>query len=261
MIYYALKIDMTTPFEENVRLREELNTWDMIYNGATKAYMNVENQCIGKYKKFYDGEYQEVFGKIPSNSEAFRMYGYRKPFGYLADIPDIDKNFVNAMNDNLPKDNALRQIIDTDKDGKLSVNEVEGFFNNFTNDTNKLSGSQLDNLFALKNNAINVDTLFDADGRRGESLHYDDVVGKSIIIGEDFHKLDIADGKEDGIIQKDTFEKFDFDTNKDGIIDRDEYQAGMQRIEASLQNNMECDNGKSGNNLSSMQKDKPIISE
>ena len=245
---------MTTPLERHLISRKKLSESERKYNDAEKIYFD-------EYKEYYDLEYQEVFGKRPSNSEAFRMFGYRKPFGYLVDIPDIDKNFVNAMNDDLPKDNSLRQIADTDQDGKLSIDEVKDFFNNFTNGTNKLSGSQLDNLFALQNNAIDVDSLFDADGRRGKSLHYDDVVGKSIIMGEDFHKLDIADGKEDGIIQKDTFEKFDFDPNKDGIIDRDEYQAGMQRIKASLQNNMECDNGKSGNNLSSMQTDKQIISE
>lgn len=147
--------------------------------------------------------------------------------------------------------------MDTNKDNKLSTNEVMDFFDNFTNGTNRLMDIELDNLFYLKKNALCLDSLFDGE----ECINENDVVGKSIIIGEDFHKLDIADGKEDGIIQKDTFEKFDFDTNKDGIIDRDEYQAGMQRIEASLQNNIECDNGKSGNNLSSMQKDKPIISE
>lgn len=104
---------------------------------------------------------------------------------------------------------------------------------------------ELDNLFCLKNNALCLDSLFDGE----ECINENDVVGKSIIIGEDFHKLDIADGKEDGIIQKDTFEKFDFDTNKDCVVEYDEYQAGMKRVAETLQNGTECDNCTANNNL------------
>lgn len=114
---------------------------------------------------------------------------------------------------------------------------------------------ELDNLFCLKNNALCLDSLFDGE----ECINENGVVGRSIITKNDFDILDAADGKKDGIIHKDVFERFDFDTNKDGVVEYDEYQAGMKRVAETLQNGTECYNCTANKNLHDTSTPEPEI--
>ena len=59
---------------------------------------------------------------------------------------------------------------------------------------------------------------------------------KSIITDNDFDLLDKADGTVDGFISNDTFAKFGFDKNGDGIIDQDEYKEGMNCVKEAVAN-------------------------
>ena len=166
-----------------------------------------------------------------------------------------DTEIINYMNDTLKPGNPLFDKIDINKDGHLSGTEIQDYFDMFkhkgteiyhgdprmweciypmptypTADTNKISVADLTNIYALKHNAIITDTLFSENN----NLSYEDIEYKSIIKKDDFDMLDLADGKKDGRIQMETFEKFGFDIDKNGIIDQDEYAEGMDRTKEAI---------------------------
>ena len=168
-----------------------------------------------------------------------------------------DTEIINYMNDTLKPSNPLFDKIDINKDGHLSGTEIQDYFDRFkhkgtaiyhnhralwgcmhpmptypTVDTNKISVADLTNIYALKHNAIITDTLFSENN----NLSYEDIEYKSIITDNDFDLLDKADGTVDGFISNDTFAKFGFDKNGDGIIDQDEYKEGMNCVKEAVAN-------------------------
>ena len=195
---------------------------------------------------------------------------------------NVDQQMVDHMNETLAKDNPLRAKINTDGDNKLSMDEMQKYFdkiavkgysiphynNNPANpsfsfsqseDTGKISHFDMENIYALKNNAIIKDALFakyNGDGSfdTNAKLSYDEIKDKSIISESDFHKLDVAgnDCVEKGVIGKDVFDKFEFDKNGDHVIDKDGYAEGMQKVDKYLKeradtinnalNDKECNN-------------------
>lgn len=177
---------------------------------------------------------------------------------------NVDQQMVDHMNETLAKDNPLRAKINTDGDDKLSTDEIQNYFDKFavkgysvphynnnpanpsfsfsqSEDTGKISHFDMENIYALKNNAIIKDALFtkyNGDGSfdTNAKLSYDEIKDKSIISESDFHKLDVAgnDCVEKGVIGKDVFDKFEFDKNGDHVIDKDEYAEGMQKVDKYL---------------------------
>ena len=238
---------MTTQLERNLISRKQLED--------IRAHGNYDKDVyLDKYISHYDGEYQDVFGQTPLNREA----GYSHDDGhyfYIADVVPIDEKFVQALNDDLPQDNAWRQIMDTNKDNKLSTNEVRDFFDNFTNRTNKLSDVQLDNLFYLKNNALCLDSLFGNLGCIDEK----NVVGRSIITKNDFDILDEADGKKDGIIHRGFFEVLGFDPNEDGVVEDYQYHTGMKKVRELWRKEKQCDDDTANKNLNDTSTQEPEI--
>ena len=221
----SMQYVMVTALDFYSVLKERTNDlyWEMFDGGGYNFDADVL-QYLSSYKDQMGFAYQNIFGKQP---ERVSLSSYvNADNNYHAYLPTIDKDFVTALNKDLPQDNKLRQCIDADGDKKLSIEEVKDYFHKFTNGTPELSGDKLESLFLLKNNAISVESLF---GDK-QSLEYNDVVGKSIISAEDFHKLDLIDGKLDGVIQKDTFDRFNFNANESGIIDGKAYDEGMQRV-------------------------------
>ena len=175
-----------------------------------------------------------------------------------------DTEIINYMNDTLKLGNPLFDKIDVNKDGHLSGTEIQDYFDRFkhkgttiyhchpanwacmyprptypTADTNKISVADLTNIYALKHNAIITDTLFSENN----NLSYEDIGYKSIITKDDFDLLDKADGTADEVISKDTFAKFGFDKNGDGIIDQDEYKEGMSRVKEVVANSVGYEHG------------------
>jgi hypothetical protein len=196
---------------------------------------------------------------------------------------------VDYMNETLAKDNPLRGKMDINGDGVLSKDEISNYFDKFavkgysvpnynndsvnpsfsfsqSEDTGKISHFDMENIYALKNNAIIQDALFtkyNGDGSfdTNAKLSYDDIKDKSIISESDFRKLDTVsnDYLEKGFIGKDVFDRFNFDKNGDHVIDKDEYAEGMQRVDeylkgkADMMNNVlgdkECNNEGAKTNL------------
>ena len=247
----SMQYVMTTALDRYSIFKEQTN--DLYQkaccgNGYTSA--RYASQYVSSYKEQMGFAYQNIFGEEPEHA-AF-SFDVNEDDNYHASFPPIDKDFVTALNKDLPQDNKLRQCIDADGDKKLSIEEVKDYFHKFTNGIPELSGNKLESLFLLKNNAISVESLF---GNK-QSLEYNDVVGKSIISAEDFHKLDLIDGKEDGVIQKDTFDRFNFNANGGGIIDGKAYDEGMQRVTDAIKeltdvnkNGQSCNNTTANNDL------------
>ena len=245
---------MTTPLDRYSNFKEQTNDlYQKMVDGDSWNF----DRYVFKYLHSLDEQmgfaYQNIFGKEPEH------VGLYSSLDYHTYLPTIDKDFVTALNKDLPQDNKLRQCIDADGDKKLSIEEVKDYFHKFINGTpelpdelSELSGNKLESLFLLKNNAISVESLF---GNK-QSLEYNDVVGKSIISAEDFHKLDLIDGKEDGVIQKDTFARFNFNADRSGIIDGKAYDEGMQRVTDAVKeltdvnkNGQSCNNTTANNDL------------
>ena len=189
---------------------------------------------------------------------------------------NITQDMADYLNKELAQDNPLRAKINTDSDDKLSTDEIQNYFDKFafkghiiphykndpvnpsfyfsqSEDTGKISHFDMENIYALKNNAIIQDALFtkyNGDGSfdTNAKLSYDDIKDKSIISESDFRKLDVAfDGAEDGLISKDVFDKFKFDKNGDHVIDKDEYAEGMQRVDEYLKERADTMNNVLGN--------------
>ena len=223
--------------------------------------------------------YKEVVGKDIDKSSIVHLDN-KDNHRYISDADDIiientpgkiafvdanvNQQMVDHMNETLAKDNPLRGKIDVNCDGILSQNEISNYFDKFavkgysvphynndpdnpsfsfsqSEDTGKISHFDMENIYALKNNAIIQDALFtkyNGDGSfdTNAKLSYDEIKDKSIISESDFRKLDVAfDGAEDGLISKDVFDKFEFDKNDDHVIDKDEYAEGMQRVDEYLE--------------------------
>ena len=185
--------------------------------------------------------YKDLFGKGVDNRSISYNYCHNdeqfKPSNAFfnnstfVDI-NVDKEMVDYMNKELKQDNLLRKLIDVNHDGDLSKDEIQDYFDKFRKYETGISVNDLTNIFAVKNNAIVQDSLF---GDK-EEIGYRDIKGNSIITDNDFDLLDKADGTVDGIISKDTFAKFGFDKNGDGIIDQDEYKEGMSRVKEAVAN-------------------------
>ena len=190
---------------------------------------------------------------------------------------NVNQQMVDHMNETLANNNPLRGKIDVNGDGILSQNEISDYFDKFavkgysiphynndpvnpsfsfsqSEDTGKISHFDMENIYALKNNAIIQDALFTKYNGDGSfdtdvKLSYDDIKDKSIISESDFHKLDVAshDCLEKGFIDKGVFDRFEFDKNGDHVIDKDEYVEGMQRVDEYLKERADTMNNVLGN--------------
>ena len=213
----------------------------------------------------------------------------RRLIGVVENTPDkiafvdvnVDRHMVDHMNETLAKDNPLREKIDVNGDGILSHNEISDYFDKFavkgysiphynndpaepsfspsfsssqSEDTGKISHFDMENIYALQNNAIIQDALFtkyngDGSFNTNAQLSYDDIKDKSIISESDFRKLDAVshDCSEKGFIDKGVFDQFEFDKNGDHVIDKDEYAEGMQRVDEYLKEKADALNSVLGN--------------
>ena len=190
---------------------------------------------------------------------------------------NVDRHMVDHMNETLAKDNPLRGKIDVNGDGILSHNEISDYFDKFavkgysiphynndpakpsfsfsqSEDTGKISHFDMENIYALQNNAIIQDALFtkyngDGSFNTNAQLSYEDIKDKSIISESDFRKLDAVshDYLEKGFIDKGVFDRFEFDKNGDHVIDKDEYAEGMQRVDECLKEKADALNSVLGN--------------
>ena len=212
---------------------------------------------------------------IPETSDIIE--GLNTP-GKIAFVDvNVDRHMVDHMNETLAKDNPLRGKIDVNGDGILSHNEISDYFDKFavkgysiphynndpanpsfsssqSEDTGKISHFDMENIYALQNNAIIQDALFtkyngDGSFNTNAQLSYDDIKDKSIISESDFRKLDAVshDYLEKGFIDKGVFDRFEFDKNGDHVIDKDEYAEGMQRVDEYLKEKADALNSVLGN--------------
>ena len=212
---------------------------------------------------------------IPETSDIIE--GLNTP-GKIAFVDvNVDRHMVDHMNETLAKDNPLRGKIDVNGDGILSHNEISDYFDKFavkgysiphynndpanpsfsssqSEDTGKISHFDMENIYALQNNAIIQDALFtkyngDGSFNTNAQLSYEDIKDKSIISESDFRKLDAVshDYLEKGFIDKGVFDRFEFDKNGDHVIDKDEYAEGMQRVDECLKEKADALNSVLGN--------------
>ncbi|MBQ7552143.1 MAG: hypothetical protein IJT15_01685 [Rickettsiales bacterium] len=212
---------------------------DERYNAVNSIYNNLFGKDVDTQQVSH--LYNKGSGSIPYDGRPVfpDYYGLPKT-GDPGAIAYVDVNITQDMADYLNKelagDNPLRAKINTDSDDRLSTDEIQNYFDKFAVN-GKISHFDMENIYALKNNAIIKDALFtkynDIGGIDTDvKLSYDDIKDKSIISESDFHKLDVVfDGTEDGLISKDVFDKFEFDKNGDHVIDKDEYAEGMQRVD------------------------------
>ena len=161
---------------------------------------------------------------------------------------------------------TIRSIIDTNGDGYCSNEEIQAFDKKW--DLAGTFNPNIYNLFAYTKKAIIPQTLFaDRHSKYFDTKcdkSADDIVGKSIITESDFVKLAMAGGKDDSI-SKETFDKFNFDSNGDGIIDDNEYKIGMQKVDEylskqgiddiNLESPRKCDRGTDECNMSNNHKE------
>ena len=244
---------------------------DERYNAVNSIYNNLFGKDVGtkqvshlynKYSGYNDNGFR------PSFSPEDRKIGDPGAIAYV-DV-NITQDMADYLNKELAGDNPLRAKINTDSNSKLSTDEIQNYFDKFavkgysiphynnnpanpsfsfsqSEDTGKISHFDIENIYALKNNAIIQDALFtkyngDGSFNTNAQLSYDDIKDKSIISESDFRKLDAVshDYLEKGFIDKGVFDRFEFDKNGDHVIDKDEYAEGMQRVDECLKERVEA---------------------
>ena len=250
---YGLDYERYEPYSDN----ERFDALKPIYKEIVGK--NIDKSSIVHIDNKDNHSYNQ--GYTPVCSDPFKIA--------FVDV-NVDQQMVDNMNKTLAKDNPLRGKIDVNGDGILSQNEISDYFDKFavkgysiphynndpykpsfsfsqSEDTGKISHFDMENIYALKNNAIIKDALFtkyngDGSFNTDVKLSYDDIKDKSIISESDFHKLDVAshDCLEKGFIDKGVFDQFEFDKNGDHVIDNDEYAEGMQRVDKYLQERSEA---------------------
>ena len=216
---------------------------DERYNAVNSIYNNLFGKDV--YTKQVSHLYNKGSDYIINGGRPFFLDDVNPPkIGDPGAIAYVDVNITQDMadylNEELAGDNPLRAKMNTDGDDKLSTDEIQNYFDKFAVN-GKISHFDMENIYALKNNAIIKDALFakyNGDGSfdTNAKLSYDEIKDKSIISESDFHKLDAVshDYLEKGVIGKDVFDKFEFDKNGDHVIDKDEYAEGMQKVDKYL---------------------------
>ena len=227
------------------------------------------------YEDGVDISASAVFGRVFYCDNLFTSPERKLP-GYCGGYPASERltnihNNIYSNPDMITKminekaNGTIRSIIDTNGDGYCSKEEIQAFDKKW--DLAGTFNPNIYNLFAYTKKAIIPQTLF-ADTKYSCDVtcdkSADDIVGKSIITESDFVKLAMAGGKDDSI-SKETFDKFNFDSNGDGIIDENEYKIGMQKVDEylskqgiddiSLESPRKCDRGTDECNMSNNYKE------